>query len=43
MNNQHLLGYSEDTAELARDLHFGHKSEDGNYLSLLQDVGSYSD
>mmetsp|Transcript_25362 Transcript_25362/g.31597 ORF Transcript_25362/g.31597 Transcript_25362/m.31597 type:complete len:335 (+) Transcript_25362:631-1635(+) len=29
------LGYSEMMAELSRALHFGHKSGDGDYLSLL--------
>ena len=37
------LGHSENLAELSRALHFGHKSGDGNYLSLLQDVGTYTD
>ena len=35
------IGYSESMAELARALHFGHKSADGNYLSLLEDNGAY--
>ena len=35
------IGHSENIAELARALHFGHKSADGNYLSLLEDVGTY--
>ena len=37
------LGHSENLAELSRALHFGHKSGDGQYLSLLQDVGNYTD
>ena len=36
-------GFSENIAELARALHFGHKSGDGNYLSLLTDHGTYLD
>ena len=35
------IGFSETLAELARALHFGHKSADGNFLSLLEDNGSY--
>lgn len=35
------LGHSENLAELSRSLHFGHKSGDGQYLSLLDDTGSY--
>ena len=31
------MGFSENLAELAGALHFGHKSADGNYLSFLQD------
>ena len=37
------IGYSENLAELSRALHFGHKSRDGNYLSLLNDNGTYMD
>jgi hypothetical protein len=37
------IGYSESMAELARALHFGHKSADGNYLSLLEDNGTYQE
>ena len=36
-------GFSENIAELARALHFGHKNGDGCYLSLLTDHGSYLD
>jgi len=36
-------GYSENLAELSRALHFGHKSGDGQYLSLLDDEGTYQD
>ena len=36
-------GFSENIAELARALHFGHKNGDGSYLSLLTDHGSYLD
>jgi len=36
-------GFSENIAELARALHFGHKSGDGNYRSLLTDHGAYLD
>ena len=41
--SQVRLGHSENLAELSRALHFGHKSGDGQYLSLLQDVGNYTD
>jgi hypothetical protein len=36
-------GFSENISELQRALHFGHKSGDGMYMSLLADagVGSY--
>ena len=34
------IGFSEKIAELARALHFEHKSSDGNYLSLLEDNGT---
>ena len=34
-------GYSENLAELSRALHFGHKSGDGSYLSLLDDEGVF--
>ena len=37
------MGFSENIAELARALHFGHKSADGNFLSLLEDNGIYLD
>ena len=37
------LGHSENLAELSRALHFGHKSGDGQYLSLLQHVENYTD
>ena len=37
------IGYSESMAELARALHFGHKSADGNYLSMLEDNGAYQE
>lgn len=38
-------GFSEVIAELSRALHFGHKSSDGSYLSLLgkSGVGCYND
>ena len=36
-------GDSENLAELSRALHFGHKSGDGQYLSLLDDEGTYQD
>jgi hypothetical protein len=32
-------GFSENIAELQRALHFGHKSGDGQYMSLLCDAG----
>ena len=35
------IGFSECLAELARALHFGHKSVNGNFLSLLEDNGVY--
>ena len=35
------MGHYENITELARALHFGHKSADGNHLSLLEDVGTY--
>ena len=35
------IGFSENIAESARALHFGHNSADGNYLSLLQVNGTY--
>ena len=37
------IGFSENVAELARALHFGHKNGDGCYLSLLTDHGAYLD
>ena len=36
-------GFSENLAELSRALHFGHKSGDGQYLSLLEEEGVYMD
>ena len=36
-------GFSENIAELARALHFGHKNGDGSYLSLLTDHGHKND
>ena len=36
-------GFLENMAELSRALHFGHKSGDGKYLSLLTDHGAYLD
>ena len=36
-------GFSENLAELSRALHFGHKSGDGSYLSLLDDEGTFMD
>ena len=35
------IGFSENIAELARALHFGHKSADGNFPSLYKDNGTY--
>ena len=36
-------GFSENLAGLSRALHFGHKSGDGQYLSLLEEEGVYMD
>ena len=36
-------GYSENLAELFRALHFGHKSGDRSYLSLLDDESVFQD
>ena len=35
------IGFSENISELARELHFRHKSADGNYLRLLEVNGTY--
>ena len=37
------IGFSECLTELARGLHFGHKSADGNFLSLLEGNGVHQE
>ena len=37
------IGHFLKNAELSKALHFGHMSGDGNYFSVLEDVGTFSD